>query len=313
MDPASPGGRTRNVNRREFLSLAVVAPFAVRSGLTSPAERALVTCDLESRLAVVELGRFREVASIDTLPDPRAVELVGAHAVVCHTAVGAVSVVDGRRVVHVLRGFVEPRYVAAHPDGVHAFVTDSGRSGLVAIDVARGLALGRVPLPGWARHVSLDRAARRAAVALGSASEHVALVDVERMRRVGMRTPGFPAHDVGWAPDGSLWVTSGSGRTLATGRGPQVADLAPQHVTFAASAAFVTSGDSRTLRVLDLDGTVRRTTVIPRGSYNVQYGHGLVLTPSLETGTLTVLDRAGVRLAEVRVSSSCHDACFAPG
>jgi hypothetical protein len=308
----SLGGRTRSVNRREFLGLVAVAPYAVRHGLALHPARALVTCDLESRLAVVDLARFKEVGSIATLPDPRAVELVGDRAVVCHTAVGAVSIVDGKRVLHVLRGFGEPRYVAAHPDGVHAFVTDSGRSGLVAVDVRRGRVLGRVRLPGWARHVTLDRAGRTAAVALGSASAHVALVDVRQLRRTALRTPGFPAHDVGWAPDGSLWVTSGSERTLTTGRGRESADAAPQHVTFAASSAFVTSGDSETFRVLDLDGTVRRTTAIPRGSYNVQYGGGLVLTPSLALGTLTVLDRSGTKLAVVHVSSSCHDACFAP-
>ena len=136
-----------------------------------------MTCDAESRLAVVDLTAFRVVRSIETLPDPRSVELVGGRAVVCHTAVGAVSIVGAQGVQHVLHDFVEPRYTAAHPDGVHAFVTDSGRSGVVAIDVMRGRVLGRVALPGWARHIAIDAAGRRLWVALGSASERVAVLD----------------------------------------------------------------------------------------------------------------------------------------
>jgi hypothetical protein len=89
------------------------------------------------------------------------------------------------------------------------------------------------------------------------------------------------------------------------------ADLAPQHVTFGAGVAFVTSGGSGSLRVQRLsDGRVLRTTPVEPGSYNVQYGFGRVLTPSLDRGTLTVLDRRGAVRARIQVSSSCHDACF---
>ena len=116
------------MNRSEFLALAAAAPLGLRGALTAPMPSALVTCDAEARLAVVDLGSFRVVRSIRTLPDPRAIELVGGRAVVCHTAVGAVSIVDRSGVRHVLRGLVEPRYAVAHPDGRHAFVTDSGRS-----------------------------------------------------------------------------------------------------------------------------------------------------------------------------------------
>src|SRR6185295_11272435 len=156
-DPRSGRRRTENVNRSEFLALAAAAPLGLRAALTAAAPSALVTCDAESRLAVVDLGSFRVVRSIRTLADPRAIELVAGRAVVCHTAVGAVSIVDGTGVRHVVRGLVEPRYAAAHPDGRHAFVTDSGRSGVVALDVVTGAVLGRVKLPGWARHLTIDR------------------------------------------------------------------------------------------------------------------------------------------------------------
>ncbi len=211
-----------------------------------------------------------------------------------------------------LRGFVEPRYTAAHPDGRHAFVTDSGRSAVVAVDVMRGTEVGRVRLPGWARHLTIDRRGRRLWVGLGSAAEHVAVVDVAPFRHVSTLTPGFAAHDVGHAPDDRLWITSGASRELAVGGIAQGADLAPQHVTFGAGLAYVTSGDSGTLHVQDLHGRSLRRTAVPAGSYNVQFGHGLVLTASLLRGTLAVLDRRGSLLHVTHVASSCHDACFQP-
>jgi DNA-binding beta-propeller fold protein YncE len=312
------------VNRREFVALAAVAPVGWRAAVAAAASapRALVTCDADARLAVVDLGAFRVLRSIPCLPDPRSIELVGRRAVVCHTAVGAVSIVGtDDRAHHVLRNFVEPRYTAAHPDGVHAFVTDSGRAAVVAIDVVRGTVVGRLPLREWPRHVTLDPAGRTLWVGLGSSSPDVAVVDVThpaRPRHAGTVRPPFGAHDVGFLPGGRhVWVTSGDDTEAAlfdrSGRvGLRLrADLAPQHVTFGAGVAFVTSGASGILRVQRLvDGHVLRTTRIEPGSYNVQFGFGRVLTPSLERGTLTVLDRRGGLLARIRVSSSCHDACF---
>jgi len=299
------------MTRREFALAAAAAPFALRTSLGG-APSALVTCDAEARLAVVELGSYRVVRSIATLPDPRSVELVGERAVVCHTAMGAVSIVDRHRVRHVLRRFVEPRYTAAHPDGRHAFVTDSGRSGVVVVDVLRGIEVGRVSLPGWARHLAIDRGGDRLWVGLGTAAEHVAVVDVKPLRHATTLTPGFPAHDVGQGPDGRVWITSGANRELAVGGAVQAADLAPQHVTFGSRAAYVTSGDSGTLHVQDLDGRIVRKTPVPTGSYNVQFGFGRVLTASLARGTLAVLDRHGRNLHVVEVAGSCHDACFLP-
>ena len=300
------------MNRTEFLALAAAAPLGLRAALAAPLPSALVTCDAEARLAVVDLGSFRVVRSIRTVADPRAVELVGGRAVVCHTAVGAVSIVDRTGVRHVLRGLVEPRYAVAHPDRRHAFVTDSGRSGVTVVDVAAGRSLGRVKLPGWARHLTIDRTGRRLWVSLGSTSEHVAVVDTASLRHTATLTPDFGAHDVGVAPDGRLWVTAGAERRLAIGADVHDADDAPQHVTFGDGKAFVTSGDAGLLRVQDLAGHVLRTTPIPIGSYNVQYGFGRVITASLGRGTLTVLDRRGALLARVEVSRSCHDACFLP-
>jgi hypothetical protein len=49
------------------------------------------------------------------------------------------------------------------------------------------------------------------------------------------------------------------------------ADAPPQHVTFHGPLAFVTSGDSGTLRTHDArTGRLLRTARVPPGSYNVQ-------------------------------------------
>ena len=296
------------MNRREFLAASAAAPFALRARLSS-GPVALVTCDAESRLAVVDLRTLRIAGSIATLSDPRSVERVGDVALVCHTAEGALSIVDRFRVRHVVRGFDEPRYAAAHPDGVHAFVTDSGRSGLVVVDTRRGVIVDRVRLPGWARHLTISRDGSRVWAGLGSASEHVAMISTTPLRHLGNLTPGFLAHDVALAPDGRLWVTSGSSAVLAVGGRQQAADLAPQHVTFGNGRAFVTSGDSGTLRVQAPGGRVLSHVPIPTGSYNVQFAANRVITPSLLHGTLAVLDAAGRPLATLQVAGSCHDAC----
>lgn len=296
------------MNRREFLAAAAAAPFALRAG-RAPGPVALVTCDAESRLAVVDLRTLRSVGSIETLADPRSVERVGDLALVCHTAEGALSIVDRLRVRHVVRGFVEPRYTAAHPDGLHAFVTDSGRSSVSIVDVRHGTVVGRVRLPGWARHLTISRDGARVWAGLGSASEHVAVVSTAPLRHVGNLTPGFLAHDVGLAPDGRLWVTSGSSGVLAVGDRKQAADLAPQHVTFGNGRVFVTSGDSGTLHVQAHDGRVVSHALVPIGSYNVQFAANRVITPSLSHGTLAVFDAVGRPLKTLQIAGSCHDAC----
>lgn len=312
------------MNRRTFVALAAAAPFSLRATLAAAAHGsyALVTCDDESRLAVVDLAAFRVVRHIATPPGPRAIELVGKRAVVAHWALGSFSIVDAQRTLHVLEGVDAPRYAAAHPDGVHAFVTDSAY-GLVTVDVLRGRIIGRVKLPGWPRHVSLDAAGKTLWVGLGTSSTQVAVVDVsdpKRPRRVALIAPPFGAHDVGFARGGrQVWVTAGAtGETAIYHPGGKLqetlsADAAPQHVTFSDTAAYVTSGDAGTFSVhSQLTGRVVRTTRIPVGSYNVQHGRGRVITPSLSRGTLAILDERGTLLATVPVAASCHDACFAP-
>jgi DNA-binding beta-propeller fold protein YncE len=313
------------VDRREFVAAAVALPFALRAGTARAGGTplALVTADAEAALVAYGLSERRVLRRVPVLPGPRSIESVGDAAVVAHTAVGAVTILDAPTlgVRHVLRSFDEPRYTAAAPGGRHAFVTDSGRAAVAAVDVVRGRVVARVRLRGWPRHLALDPSGRFLWVALGTESPELAVVDVARdgdPRIVGRVRPPFLAHDVGFAPDGRhAWVTSGDRGTVGIfdlrGRLRRLlrADAPPQHVTFLGGAAFVTSGDDGTLRMHSLrGGRVLRTARIPTGSYNVQQGWGVVLTPSLARGTLAVANARGRVITERTLARSSHDACF---
>jgi len=309
------------VNRREFLAAAAAAPIALRAG-GAARPLAFVTADEEASVVVVDPFAGTVLRRIATRPDPRSIERVGDTAVVAHTAIGEVTLLRGLDIRHVLRGFVEPRYTAGTPDERHAFVTDSGHADMAVVDALRGAVVARLHLGAWPRHVSLDRSGRTLWIALGAEARQIAIVDVTRPaepRLVGRIRPPFLAHDVGFVPGRRhVWVTSGDRGALAiydAGSGHVLrrlpAGAPPQHVTFRGGNAYVTSGNDGTLHVQSLeDGRVLATTGIQVGSYNVQAGAGRILTPSLERGTLTVLDARGGLLRLVQVARSSHDACF---
>jgi DNA-binding beta-propeller fold protein YncE len=314
------------MNRRQFVSAAAAAPvllayaphaFARRFGGTPVA---LVTADTKARVTAVHLTTGEIYRQIATLPGPRSIETVGAVAVVAHTSEGAVSLIDAAslRVRRVLRGFGEPRYTAAGRNGL-AYVTDSARGEVVVIDSVRGRVVHRTEVGGPARHLSL--AGNALWVALGTKAERVVILDVTeplRPRVLGRIAPPFLAHDVGFTPGGArVWVSSGDRGALAVydARSRRrlfslPAGAPPQHITFLNRTAHVTSGHDGTLRVHSLDGHVLKTTRIPQGSYNVQNGWGVILTPSLSRGTLCVLGAGGRLRRRVHVAPSSHDACF---
>lgn len=310
------------MNRREFLLGATALALAPSAAAARRGPIGLVTADLESLLVVVDLERGRVLRNVPTLAFPRSIETVGKRAIVAHSELGAVTIVHARtlEVTRVLRGFAEPRYTAAHPDGRHAYVTDAARGDVVVLDVVRGAVVGRAAVGARARHVSIDPAGRRLWIALGSKAREVAVVDVSRPqnpRLVRTFAPPFLAHDVAFAPDRRhAWVSSGDRFELAvydrrTGNvvARPSADWPPQHVTFAGDLAYVTSGWSGTLRLHRSDGRPLERTVVPVGSYNVQQGGGLVVTPSLRNGDLCILDERGRTLSRLRAARSSHDAC----
>jgi DNA-binding beta-propeller fold protein YncE len=310
------------VNRAEFLLAAAAAPVALRR---APAALALVTADSESRVAVVDLDRGTVRSHIATRPGPRSIERVGESAVVAHTVLGELTLIDMRtlQVRHVLNGLAEPRYTAGTAGGRHAFVTDSGHTDVVTVDVLRGTIVGRLKLSEWPRHLSLSPDGRTLWVGLGTSAQRLAVVDVSDPLRPQLRghvRPPFLLHDVAFAPDGRrAWVTAGASHEIGVYdvRSARLlrrlpSDAGPQHVSFTAGRAFVTSGAAGTLRLYD-DQSLRLlgTTELPAGSFNVQCAGRRVLSPSLNAGTLCVVDSRGTLKQRVHVAASSHDACLA--
>jgi DNA-binding beta-propeller fold protein YncE len=311
------------MDRRQFVVGAAGLALAPRAFAGSLSRRpvAFVTADLESRLVVVDLATGRVLRYVTTRPGPSSIETVGEMAVVAHSTDGVVSVVDPWKfeVRHVLR-VERPRYTAAHPAGRFAFVTDESSGDVLTIDVMRGRIVGRAFAGPRARHLTISPSGLHLWVALGSSAREIAVVDVSRPahpRLVRRFRPPFLAHDVGWSPDGKhIWVSSANRWQLAvydarTGRvvARPAGDQPPQHVTFAAGRAYVTSGWSGTLRVHHGDGREIRTNVVPVGSYNVQDGGGRIVTASLGHGALTILDENGRALKRTQVARSSHDVC----
>jgi DNA-binding beta-propeller fold protein YncE len=309
------------LDRRSFLVEAVKTVAALRA---VPAPLALVTADTEAHVVVVDLATRRVAKRIATQEGPRSIQAVGhGRALVAHADSGVVTLIEGRppHVRRTLRGFAHPRYTAVSADHRYAYVSDGGSGELAVIDLARARVIHRVGVGDGARHITIDRAGRTLWVALGSSAAKIVVVDISdpaKPRPTRTITPPFLAHDVAFTPSGRyVWVTAGREPRLAVyaahGHAPQrlvVADAAPQHVSFGPRDAYVASGDAGTLTVHALrDQRVLRRTKIPNGSYNVQRAAGRVLTPSLGTGALTILDPHGRIAAQVHVARNAHDAC----
>ena len=317
-----------DIDRRDFLAMgAAAAPllFAGRPARSAAGPLALVTADTESHVAVVSPASRRVIQRLRTARGPRSIQNArGGRAVVAHADAGLVSLLEGRplRVRRVLRGFDTPRYTAIAPGGRLAYLSDGGSGEIVVIDLVAGRVRRRVTVGEGARHLSLDRSGSWLWVALGSSAKAIVVVDIrspEHPRPAGRIAPPFLAHDVAFSPSGRrVWVTAGRVPRVAVysafTRDPLRtlgADEAPQHVSFGRGVAYVASGDDGLLRVHSLaDGAARRRVRVPRGSYNVQYTGGRVLTPSLGTGALTLLDAHGRITARVHVASAAHDACM---
>jgi DNA-binding beta-propeller fold protein YncE len=321
------------MDRRRFVLAAAAVPVSLAVEPAALARRlggapvAYVTADLESHVAVLDLASAEVVARIPTGPGPRSIESVHDWgAVVAHTEHGVVTLLDaetGGSVRAELDGFAAPRYTAVHPRLPLAYVTDSGREEVVVLDVKRGRVVRRIAVPGPARHIGIGPGGRTVWTALGTKAERVAVLDTSDSRRPRLlRTfrPPFLAHDVVFAPDGrTVWVTSGAERRIALyARDRRVrrviaAGSPPQHVTFAREKAFVAAGDDGTLRRHRSDGELVREARVPGGSYNVTFGWGRVVSPSLGRGTVSMLDSNGELRGVHTIARAAHDACIVFG
>lgn len=322
------------LTRKQFLLAAAGAPLLLRTPtelLPRPAggtPLALITADSETHVAALDLTTGRILKRIATPEGPRSIESWRATtAVVCHTTEGAVSLLeaDSLTVRGVLRSFAAPRYAAAHPTEGYAYVTDSHNQELVTLDLRAARVIHRLQLGGPARHVTIHPDGQQLWAALGSKAESIAVISLtnpSRPRQIATLRPPFLAHDVGFQPNGErVWVTSGDQYETAIYDAASrrillrvYADAPPQHVTFKPGAAYVTSGDDGTLRIHDLaNGRRLHTTPIPSGSYNIANGWQRVFTPSLQDGTLTILDKRGAIKHQTHVARNAHDTCFVVG
>jgi DNA-binding beta-propeller fold protein YncE len=317
------------MHRRTFLQLAALAAVAPARALALPATgRALAfaTADDDASVVVLDLATGRVVARIATPAGPSSIETVGRGtlALVGHADAGAVSLIDvaSLRVVRVLEGFGEPRYTAAGPGGRYAYVTDAARGELAVIDLVRRRVSDRVEAGALARHLTISPDGRSLFAALGPKAEAVAELDASDPARPRLKRSFAPvdrAHDVVVSVDGStVWVTSGvaDGIALHDARSTRLvrriaAGRPPQHVALAGDRVYVANGADGTLQVHAPDGRLLRTTRIPLDSYNVTFGAGHVVTPSLMLGTVSTLTASGAFVRRERVTRAAHDACIA--
>jgi DNA-binding beta-propeller fold protein YncE len=319
------------MDRRAFLELAAAGAL----GATAPAlasrsspgkPLAFATADDEASVVVIDLlsGAVRQ--HIGTPEGPSSIETVGngTIALVGHAGIGVLSLIDiaSLRVSHVLEGFGEPRYAAAGPGGRYAYVTDAGRGELVVIDLVRARVIDRVQAGARARHLTISPDGRSLFAALGPKAPAVAVLDAtdpRHPRLVRTFAPIDLAHDVVASADGSrLWVTSGAANRVAVHDIRTLAPVAtiaagapPQHVAMGDGRVFVASGADGRMQVHRPHGRLLRTTRIPLDSYNVTFGFGHVVTPSLVLGTVTTLGGTGAFIRRERVTSAAHDACIA--
>ena len=285
---------------------------------------AFVTADLESHIVVASSEDGRVLHRIPTREGPRSIEAAPGQALVAHGDLGAVTILDtgAMEVRRVLGGLGEPAYTAISPDARYAYVSDSGKGEVVVIDLQRGRIVGGGSVGTEARHLSISPDGRTLWIALGMEAPEVVVVDLaepERPRVSGKLQLAFLAHDVVCAPDGRrLWVTSGVEPRMALYRPGHSsplkvvdADAAPQHVSFGTGTAFVASGEDGTLVTHDpLSAAVLSRDHLPVGSYNLSRHGPIVVSPSLDKGTVSIADRSGRVLFSRDVAESSHDACL---
>jgi DNA-binding beta-propeller fold protein YncE len=312
------------MDRRAFLSLAAGAAVAPAALARTATPLALATADDDASIVVLDLATGAVRGRIRTIAGPSSIETVGRgrFALVGHAAAGAISLIDiaTLRVRHELEGFGEPRYAAASPDGRYAYVTDAARGELIVVQLDTGRPIARVDAGALARHVTITPDGRTIVAAQGPKADAVSVLDASDPRRPRLvRTfrPVDRAHDVVVSADGrELWVSSGVTaqvaihdlRTLVP-RARLSADGPPQHFAIGHGRVFNASGAAGRVRVHRPDGRLLITTRVPLDSYNVTYGGGHVVTPSLMLGTVTTLTGTGAFIRRDKVTRQSHDAC----
>jgi DNA-binding beta-propeller fold protein YncE len=163
-------------------------------------------------------------------------------------------------------GFDRPHIVAISPDAQYAYITDDTRGTLTAIRLSDMKVTSTISVGAGAHHLAFSPNERQAWVALGEAARTITLIstvvrtppppsspvgDPGHPHVIGQFTPGFPAHDLAFRPDGR-----GYGSTIE--------------------------------KVDDATGHVITRTAAPYGSVELAAADGYVATASLLRGTLAI-------------------------
>jgi DNA-binding beta-propeller fold protein YncE len=301
----------------------------------SPSPQALVTDEAQNRLLVVDLpsGRVRRPVQLPTDPEDLALTGDGGVVIVVSSSAGRVTVLDRDKLrpIKTFGGFDQPHIVAVSPDYQYAYVTDDVRGTLTAIRLSDMRATSTVAVGPGAHHLAFSPDERRVWIALGQAAQTITIVstvarmptpgsspmiDAGRPHVIGHFSPGFPAHDVSFSPDGrEVWISSAAGPdvTVFGTRSRRVlfripVGAPPQHIAFDGRDAYLTSGYGSTIEKIDAaTGRMIRRTSVPYGSFELAAADGYVATASLLRGTLAIYTPALKLLRVVELAPATRE------
>jgi DNA-binding beta-propeller fold protein YncE len=310
--PGKPSGAAKD-------GRAQARPAASRPGRAPsppPPPQALVTDEAQNRLLVVDLRSGRIARSVPLPADPEDIAGTGDGGIVAVVSAraGKVTVLNRGtlRTVKTFGGFNRPHIVAISPDDEYAYVTDDARGTLTVIRFSDMKVTSTISVGAGAHHLAFSPNERQAWVALGETARTITLIstvvrtppppsspvgDPGHPHMIGHFTPGFPAHDLAFSPDGRrVWITSAAGPDVTVFDARNQAALfrvpvgaPPQHLAFDGRYAYLTSGYGSTIEKVDAaNGHVITRTAAPYGSFELAAADGYVATASLLRGTLAI-------------------------
>lgn len=321
------------------MAAAATRPNRLRH--TTPAARfpspplvALVTAQTEDRLLAVSLPSGRVVRSVRVPGSPGYVAASGPGGpYVVVSEAGWVTLLTGPRLHReaVLRGLGAPHIPAIVPGGGWAYVTDDARGQLDAIGLTDPRVDSRTYVGSGAHHFAVSPDGQQVWVALGQSATTIVILSMISSRPpppaspvgdpvhphiVARLHPGFRAHDLMYTPNGQqVWVTSASGPDVGVFSAHRrrllfriPAGPPPQHIVFAGTSAYITSGyGSQIEQVSITTGRVLTRVPAPYGSFDLDAAGRYVVTTSLFRGTLAIYDRT-LHLQRVRhIAPSAED------
>lgn len=261
---------------------------------------ALVTSERRNELIAIDARTGRVLHRLRTAADPENV-VAARLALLVSPAAHTVSVVDPRtlRLVGRTQRFAFPHIPTLSSVPGVGYVSDEAAATITPIRLADAHAAPPVHVGAGAHHMAVSPDGRRLWVALGESASMVVMLDLSRPLRprvVRRWQPGFAVHDLAFSPSGrDVWMSSADGpevvvvdaRSLRV-RMRIVVGPAPQHIAFAGSSAYLTSGyGGRIERVSVASGRVLARAATPYGSFELDAQGKYVTTASLLTGAVT--------------------------